>query len=144
MCQPDRTEISCVSGQCRDCYAQLKPSCTAADAVCAPKIYIAWLGTDKHGQPLLSAGSVLSRFTENSVVGLARQVVEVWSSLPMRSTRVAATAAAAMVAAVPMTVAATAVLATLPSTPPRRQRLPPPTLRASEFFGAEYSDSAVV
>lgn len=73
---PDQTDIACVDGACRDCYAQLDSSCTAADAVCAPKVYIAWLGTDKHGQPLLSAGSVLSRFAANSVIGLAKGVVE--------------------------------------------------------------------
>jgi hypothetical protein len=43
--------------------------------VCAPKVYVAWLGTDKFGQPLLSAGSVLSRFAQSSVVGLAKEVV---------------------------------------------------------------------
>jgi len=38
-------------------------------------VYVAWLGTDKFGQPLLSAGSVLSRFAQSSVVGLAKEVV---------------------------------------------------------------------
>ena len=67
--------MACVGGACQDCYAQLNGPCTGASSVCAPKVYVAWLGTDKFGQPLLSAGSVLSRFAQSSVVGLAKEVV---------------------------------------------------------------------
>lgn len=58
-CEWDRSNTTCPgeSGQCSDCYAHLLPGACGADAtVCTPKIYVAWLGTDKHGQPLLSAG----------------------------------------------------------------------------------------
>jgi len=67
-CKRDETNITCVGGACSDCYAQLPAGgCTAAASVCAPSVYVAWLGTDKHGQPLLSAGSVLSRFQAFSI-----------------------------------------------------------------------------
>ena len=75
-CLPDHSNISCVGGECTDCYAQLaERSCTAADEVCAPRVYVAWLGTDKHGQPLLSAGSVFSRFQQHSVAKFANKVI---------------------------------------------------------------------
>ena len=75
-CMADMSNISCSKGRsCYDCYAKLK-HCSASDAVCAPKIYVAWLGTDVHGQPLLSAGSVLSRFAADSVIGVAKGVVD--------------------------------------------------------------------
>lgn len=73
-CKADGTGMACVDGTCYDCYAQLKGGCSASDTVCSPKIYIAWLGTDRYGQPLLSAGSVLSRFAQSSVIGLAKDV----------------------------------------------------------------------
>ena len=75
-CKADGTGMSCVGGACHDCYAQLNGACVAGgSSICAPKVYVAWLGTDKYGQPLLSAGSVLSRFAQSSVVGLAKEVV---------------------------------------------------------------------
>jgi len=75
-CLPDQSNISCVGGECTDCYAQLQGrTCTAADEVCAPRVYVAWLGTDRHGQPLLSAGSVFSRFQQHSVSKFANKVI---------------------------------------------------------------------
>ena len=64
-----------MGGQCSDCYAQLSYLCSNEDDVCAPSVYVAWLGTDKHGQPLLSAGSVLSRFAAHSIQNLAGQAI---------------------------------------------------------------------
>ena len=77
-CRPDGTNISCLGGApCADCYAKLASNgCTHGSAVCAPKIYLAWLGTDKHGQPLLSAGSVLSRFAAYSVGGVTDLIIK--------------------------------------------------------------------
>lgn len=76
-CLPDETNALCVGGApCRDCYAQLSSDCSGADAVCAPKVYLAWLGTDADGRPLLSAGSVLSRFAAHSVSGVTRGLVD--------------------------------------------------------------------
>lgn len=75
-CVPDNTNVSCVGGAaCRDCYAQLSSDCSGASAVCAPKVYLAWLGTDRSGRPLLSAGSVLSRFAAHSVSSVTRSLV---------------------------------------------------------------------
>jgi len=74
-CMGDGTNIACVDGPCNDCYATLPVGrCTQRSEVCAPKIYLAWLGTDKHGQPLLSAGSVLSRFQANSVASVTTAI----------------------------------------------------------------------
>ena len=76
-CRWDRTDIACVDGPCRDCFATIPPGgCTSESEVCAPAVYIAWLGTDSNGTPLLSAGSVLSRFAEGSVYGLGNQLYE--------------------------------------------------------------------
>ena len=70
-CDADGTNVTCVNGPCMDCYAQLQAGgCGVQTEVCAPKVYVAWLGTDVHGQPLLSAGSVLSRFQAYSVRGV--------------------------------------------------------------------------
>jgi len=83
-CEWDRSNTTCPgeSGQCSDCYAHLLPGACGADAtVCTPKIYVAWLGTDKHGQPLLSAGSVLSRFAEYALAGVTNLVVDEISKL---------------------------------------------------------------
>jgi len=74
-CRWDRTDIACVSGLCKDCYASIPPGgCSFDSEVCAPSVYIAWLGTDANGSPLLSAGSVLSRFAEGSVYGIGNQL----------------------------------------------------------------------
>ena len=80
---PDRTGMACADGAaCQDCYAQLQPgTCGVHDAVCAPKVYLAWLGTDGHGQPLLSAGSVLSRFQSNSVGSVTSAIYDDVQSL---------------------------------------------------------------
>ena len=51
-CMWDRSPVACAGneGYCKDCYAQLqRGKCTDKSAVCAPKVYLAWLGTDKHG-----------------------------------------------------------------------------------------------
>ena len=82
-CMPDRTGMACADGAaCQDCYAQLQPgTCGVHDAVCAPKVYLAWLGTDGHGQPLLSAGSVLSRFQSNSVGSVTSAIYDDVQSL---------------------------------------------------------------
>ena len=48
--------------------------CGADGSGCAPKIYFAWVGTDKHGKNMLSAGRVLSRFAAGSVQGVVRVV----------------------------------------------------------------------
>ena len=74
-CITDGTNVSCVDGACSDCFAQLSYLCSSADEVCAPSVYVAWLGTDMHGQPLLSAGSVLSRFAAYSIRALAGEAI---------------------------------------------------------------------
>ena len=48
--------------------------CGVDGSGCAPKIYFAWVGTDKHGQNMLSAGRVLSRFAAGSVQGVVSVV----------------------------------------------------------------------
>ena len=75
-CMHDRTDIVCPGGgQCTDCYARIPPnSCTSESEVCAPHVYVAWLGTDRMGTPMLSAGSVLSRFAENSLAQFGNQL----------------------------------------------------------------------
>jgi len=76
-CLPDQTEILCVAGPCNDCYVQLRTDrCSAVSAPCSPKVDIAWVGTDRHGQPLLSAGQVLSRFAAHSVSNLGKQLFQ--------------------------------------------------------------------
>ncbi len=48
-CLPDRSGISCVDGECKDCYAQLRPNkCTPSSKVCTPHVYVAWVGTDRY------------------------------------------------------------------------------------------------
>lgn len=92
-CRADGTNISCTSSSlggsssiaCDDCYSQINSNCNDASAVCAPKVYVAWLGTDMHGAPLLSAGSVLSRFQQGSLKGaydaLASEIVALGDGL---------------------------------------------------------------
>lgn len=82
-CLPDGTNVSCTSEgltgggpvACSDCYAQLNSGCNVHTEVCAPKVYVAWLGTDRHGTPLLSAGSILSRFAAYSLSGVYDDIV---------------------------------------------------------------------
>jgi len=81
-CMEDNTTVVCSSSwwggsavNCSDCYADITMTCGAGGSGCAPKIYFAWVGTDKHGQNMLSAGRVLSRFAGGSVQG-AVNVVE--------------------------------------------------------------------
>jgi len=77
VCMWDRTDIACVDGRCSDCYAKLPPGgCTRDSEVCAPSVYIAWVGTDAKGSPLLSGGSVLSRFAQGSVAGIGNQLYD--------------------------------------------------------------------
>jgi len=79
-CRWDQSNITCSGGEansCSDCYVQLTPgTCHASSDVCSPHIYVAWVGTDKHGQPLLSAGSVLSRFADFAVAGVTNAIIE--------------------------------------------------------------------
>lgn len=56
-------------GPCKDCYFNLDPA-TCKDEACAPTVYVAWEGTDANGQPLLSAGAIISRFQQYSLDGL--------------------------------------------------------------------------
>ena len=75
-CLHDRTDIVCPGGeQCKDCYARIPQNgCTSESEVCAPHVYVAWLGTDRMGTPMLSAGSVLSRFAEGSLAQFGDQL----------------------------------------------------------------------
>ena len=77
-CLHDRTDIVCPGGgQCKDCYARIPQNgCTSESEVCAPHVYVAWLGTDRMGTPMLSAGSVLSRFAEGSLAQFGDQLYE--------------------------------------------------------------------
>ena len=75
-CMGDNTTVACSSSwwggsavDCSDCYADISRVCGVGGSGCAPKIYFAWVGTDKHGQNMLSAGRVLSRFAAGSVQG---------------------------------------------------------------------------
>ena len=75
-CMDDNTTVACTSSwwggsavDCKDCYADISRVCETDGSGCAPKIYFAWVGTDKHGQNMLSAGRVLSRFAAGSVQG---------------------------------------------------------------------------
>jgi len=78
-CHPDQSRAVCKSqdgwtqsgeaGECADCYLAIDPA-TCRDEACAPTIYVAWEGTDKHGMPLLSAGGILSRFQQYSLNGV--------------------------------------------------------------------------
>ena len=77
VCNWDQTEIECVDGRCSDCYAKLTAgSCSTDSEICAPSVYLAWVGTDSNGSPLLSAGSVLSRFAEGAVAGIGNQLYD--------------------------------------------------------------------
>lgn len=64
---------------------QVNLVCDATSAICTPKVFVAWLGTDAHGAPLLSAGSVLSRFADFSLKGtfdaLANEVIAMGAGL---------------------------------------------------------------
>mmetsp|Transcript_57212 Transcript_57212/g.113620 ORF Transcript_57212/g.113620 Transcript_57212/m.113620 type:complete len:194 (-) Transcript_57212:256-837(-) len=84
-CRADQSNITCGAGDdpwCRDCYAQLIPgTCSATSDVCSPQVYVAWIGTDKYGQPLLSAGSVLSRFADFAVSGITNTIIDEVSKL---------------------------------------------------------------
>ena len=51
--------------------AMLPVSARSSSGVgCEPTIYVAWVGTDKHGQNMLSAGRVISRFAAGSMKGM--------------------------------------------------------------------------
>ena len=77
-CKADNTSVVCPAAEvyggapaeCRDCYLKLGSGCGENRHACAPKIYIAWVGTDVDGNALLSAGSVLSRFGGYSLQGV--------------------------------------------------------------------------
>ena len=63
-CMRDNTSVACSSSwwggsavDCSDCYADTSRVCGADGSGCAPKIYFAWVGTDKHGQNMLRLGS---------------------------------------------------------------------------------------
>ena len=80
-CMGDNTTVACSSSwwggsavDCSDCYADISRVCGAGGAGCAPKVYFAWVGTDKLGQNMLSAGRVLSRFAAGSVQGAVNVV----------------------------------------------------------------------
>lgn len=76
-CAWDQTDIACVGGLCYDCYAKLTPgACSASSEVCSPSVYIAWVGTDTDGSPLMSAGSVLSRFASGSLADVGDQLTK--------------------------------------------------------------------
>lgn len=55
---------------CTDCYADISATCASSGTGCEPTIYVAWVGTDKHGQNMLSAGRVISRFAAGSMKGM--------------------------------------------------------------------------
>ena len=79
-CLPDNTNVSCTKGwfdttvvPCQNCYMPWDGTYCAATS-CAPKVYVAWQGTDKYGQSLLSSGTVLSRFSSYSLAGVTAEV----------------------------------------------------------------------
>jgi len=87
VCQDDNTSAVCLSSSyggvpvsCTDCYVPLD-DCSGGP--CVPKVHIAWVGTDREGVPLTSAGSILSRFREYSLLpvynSLYREVAELSS-----------------------------------------------------------------
>ena len=43
--------------KCSDCYKRIETECASKGVGCAPELYVAWVGTDKHGQNMLSAGA---------------------------------------------------------------------------------------
>uniref|UniRef100_A0A7S0LKR5 Subtilisin n=1 Tax=Coccolithus braarudii TaxID=221442 RepID=A0A7S0LKR5_9EUKA len=65
-CLQDNTTIVCSSdgdGACSDCFVRASAdSCASAQGRCTPTVYVAWVGTDKHGVPMTSAGKIFSRF----------------------------------------------------------------------------------
>jgi len=75
-CLPDGSPIVCASKwlggsavECKDCYTNIADKIKDGEGS-APKIYFAWLGTDKHGASMLSAGRVISRFAVGSLQGV--------------------------------------------------------------------------
>lgn len=59
---------------CTDCYADISATCLSSGDGCEPTLYVAWVGTDKHGQSMLSAGRVISRFAAGSMQGMTDAV----------------------------------------------------------------------
>jgi len=74
-CKWDGTSTQCLSSSygghiedCSDCYLPLGSGCSDEPNSCSPAVHVAWVGTDKDGVPLTSAGSILSRFREYSLM----------------------------------------------------------------------------
>lgn len=69
-CLPDNTSAVCSSdgdGECVDCYLSIGNQCGLGQHLCAPIVYLAWVGTDRNGTPMTSAGKILSRFADYSL-----------------------------------------------------------------------------
>merc|ERR1711964_607755 len=82
-CQPDNSSVTCSSSwwgghavNCTDCYRDISATCSSGGDGCAPTVYFAWVGTDKHGQNMLSAGRVISRFSQGSLKGITDAFAE--------------------------------------------------------------------
>jgi hypothetical protein len=65
LCLTDNTTETCDGdeGDCNDCYLRIGEGCGEGGIRCAPKVHLAWIGTDANGHNLLSSGSILSSFS---------------------------------------------------------------------------------
>mmetsp|Transcript_10907 Transcript_10907/g.21213 ORF Transcript_10907/g.21213 Transcript_10907/m.21213 type:complete len:301 (+) Transcript_10907:235-1137(+) len=68
-CLADNTSIVCSSdgGGCSDCYLPIGERCGSGQHACAPKLYVAWVGTDSNGVPMTSAGQIISQYSQYSL-----------------------------------------------------------------------------
>ena len=66
LCLDDNTTETCYDreGDCNDCYLLIGQGCGEGGIRCAPKVHLAWIGTDANGHNLLSSGSILSSFSD--------------------------------------------------------------------------------
>lgn len=68
----------CYSGgaavACTDCYVSVGSTCGPGSISCTPRVHVAWMGTDRLGRPLTSAGSILSKFRSYSLNSLSSQL----------------------------------------------------------------------
>ena len=69
-CYADNSSAVCAEGACTDCYAAVGSGCgLEGQASCTPKVHLAWTGTDVNGFPMLSVGSIPSRFQRYALKG---------------------------------------------------------------------------